>query len=144
MQTTCPHCRNVMEFPDGTSLEEVLCNICGATFPLDQRSTIALIPQDGRHLLGRFELIQVIGRGGVATVYKARDRELDRVVAIKVPRAGHLAGPAELDRFLREARSVAMLRHPAIVSVYEVGEADKLPFLVCEYVEGVTLADLLS
>src|SRR5439155_8609055 len=64
--------------------------------------------------------------------------------ALKVPRAGHLAGPQELARFLREARSVAQLRHPAIVSVHEVGSHGDVPFLVSDFVEGVTLADWLS
>ena len=82
--------------------------------------------------------------GAFGTVYKARDPELDRVVAIKVPRAGVLAPGKELDRFLREARSVSRLRHPSIVSVIDVGQADNLPFLVSEFVQGLTLADLLS
>ena len=82
--------------------------------------------------------------GGFGTVYKARDPELDRVVAIKVPRSGNLAGPQEMDRFLREARSVAQLRHPAIVAVHEVGQVDGVPYLVSDFVEGVTLTDLLS
>ncbi len=61
-----------------------------------------------------------------------------------MPRAGNLAGPQELDRFLREARSVAQLRHPSIVAVHEVGQVDGAPYLVSDLVEGVTLADLLG
>jgi serine/threonine protein kinase len=57
-----------------------------------------------------------------------------------VPRTGNLAGPQELDRFLREARSVAQLRHPSIVSVHEVGESGGLPYLVSDFVRGVTRA----
>ncbi len=72
-------------------------------------------------------MIDTVGHGGFGTVYKARDPELDRTVALKVPRAGNVAGPQELDRFLREARSVAQLRHPSIVTVHEVGQADGLP-----------------
>src|SRR5262249_6158937 len=75
---------------------------------------------------------------------KARDPELGRWVAIKVPRAGSLAGKEDLDRFVREARSVAQLRHPSIVSVYDVGQNDSVPYLVSELVEGMTLADLLT
>lgn len=102
------------------------------------------IPQQEKRTLGKFELIDIVGRGAFGTVYKARDPELDRIVAIKVPRAGNLAGRVELDRFVREARSVAQLRHPSIVQVYEVGQSDELPYLVSEFVEGVTFADLLS
>src|SRR5581483_11229060 len=85
-----------------------------------------------------------VGQGAFGTVYKARDPELDRTVAIKVPRAGNLAGPQDLDRFLREARSVAQLRHPSIVTVHEVGQTDGVPYLVSDFVQGVTLTDLLS
>src|SRR4029077_17368284 len=103
----------------------------------------AYSPRDGQKL-GRFEVLSRVGQGAFGTVYKARDPELDRTVALKVPRAGNLAGPQELDRFLREARSVAQLRHPSIVSVHEVGQAAGFPYLVSDFVQGVTLADLLS
>jgi len=77
-------------------------------------------------------------------VYKARDRELDRIVAVKIPRSGSLPNPEDQERFLREARSVAQLRHPSIVSVYEVGQSDGTPYLVSEFVDGMTLADYLT
>ncbi|HVS35666.1 MAG TPA: protein kinase [Gemmataceae bacterium] len=89
-------------------------------------------------------MIGALGSGAFGTVYKARDPELDRTVALKVPRAGNVAGLQELDRFLREARSAAQLRHPSIVSVHEVGQADGLPFIVSDFVQGATLADVLS
>jgi WD40 repeat protein/tRNA A-37 threonylcarbamoyl transferase component Bud32 len=94
--------------------------------------------------LGRFELIETVGIGAFGTVYKARDARLDRVVAIKVPRAGSLATEEDRDRFLREARSVAQLRHPGVVPVHEVGEHEGVPYLVSDFVRGVTLADLLT
>src|SRR5207247_614497 len=78
------------------------------------------------------------------TVYKANDPQLDRTVAIKIPRSGTVPTTADLDRFLREARSVARLRHPSIVPVFEVGEHDGMPFLVSEFVQGVTLGDMIS
>jgi eukaryotic-like serine/threonine-protein kinase len=80
----------------------------------------------------------------MAVVYRARDRELDRDVAIKVL-AEHLASNEEFRRrFLREARIAAKLSHPNVVSVYDGGETDGLPYIVMEYVEGVTLADELA
>jgi WD40 repeat protein/tRNA A-37 threonylcarbamoyl transferase component Bud32 len=94
--------------------------------------------------LGRYELIEAIGSGAFGNVYRARDPELERIVAIKLPRAGQLTSANEIERFLREARSVAQLRHPSIVSIYEVGEAAGLPYLVSEFVEGGTLADLVA
>jgi serine/threonine-protein kinase len=87
--------------------------------------------------------MHVLGHGGMATVELAHDLELDRPVAIK-RLAEHLASIGEFEqRFLREARLAARLSHPNIVAVYDVGEEDGLPFIVMEYVEGETLADVL-
>jgi eukaryotic-like serine/threonine-protein kinase len=94
--------------------------------------------------LGRFELLDKVGMGAFGTVYKARDPELDRIVAIKIPRSGGLASAEDLDRFLREARSAARLRHPGIVPVHEVGQEDGLPYLVSDFVQGITLGEHLS
>jgi tRNA A-37 threonylcarbamoyl transferase component Bud32 len=143
MHLVCPHCQNPIELADSPS-GEVLCPSCGSTIRLENNSTTAWTPQDSQRKLGKFDLIDRIGMGAFGTVYKARDPELGRWVAIKVPRAGSLAGKEDLDRFLREARSVAQLRHPSIVSVYDVGQADSVPYLVSELVEGMTLADLLT
>jgi serine/threonine protein kinase len=93
--------------------------------------------------LGRYELLEAVGSGAFGKVYRARDTELDRTVAVKVPRAGSLDGK-DLDRFLREARSAAQLRHPSIVTVHEVSQHDGTPYLVSDFVQGVTLADLLT
>src|SRR5262249_46652649 len=114
---------------------------CGSTFRLDEGATTGWTPSQ---YFGKYEVIEMVGQGGFGTVYKALDPELDRVVALKVPRSGNLAGPHELKRFLREGRSVAQLRHPGIVSVHEVGTSDAVPFLVSDFVAGVTLADWLS
>jgi WD40 repeat protein len=93
--------------------------------------------------LGKFQLGELLGSGSFGAVYLARDCELDRTVAIKVPRAGFFPTPEEQDRFHREARSAAQLHHPGIVTVYEVGEARGLPYIVSKYIEGRTLADRL-
>jgi serine/threonine protein kinase len=143
MHILCPHCHNPIELMRLMPREDVTCPSCGSSFCLDTGSTAADTPCSGR-LLGRFTLLDTVGQGAFGTVYRARDPELDRTVALKVPRAGNLAGPQELDRFLREARSVAQLRHPGIVAVHEVGQADGLPYLVSDFVEGVTLSDLFS
>jgi WD40 repeat protein/tRNA A-37 threonylcarbamoyl transferase component Bud32 len=143
MHLVCPHCHNPIEVVRLTPREEIACPSCGSSFHLDGESTTGWVRQPGQRF-GRFELLGVVGQGAFGTVYKARDPELDRVVALKVPRAGNLAGAHEMDRFLREARSVAQLRHPGIVSVHEVGTVDGIPFLVSDFVDGVTLADQLS
>ncbi len=142
MQIICPHCHNPVELSGGPPYDNVVCPCCGSSFRLE---TGATLPLEVRRKLGKFELLDTVGFGAFGTVYKARDPELDRIVAIKVPRAGALHGSAELDRFLREARSAAQLRHPAIVPIHEVGQAeDGLPYLVSQFVEGVTLADRLT
>jgi eukaryotic-like serine/threonine-protein kinase len=92
---------------------------------------------------GRYRVKRTLGQGGMAAVYQAHDAELDRPVAIKVL-AEHLASDeAFRERFLREARMAAKLSHPNVVHVYDQGQEDGRPFIVMEYVEGVTLADEL-
>jgi serine/threonine protein kinase len=143
-QVICPHCQNPIQVEEISSVKEILCPACGSSFHLDPAATVAWNPKEGQRKLGKFELIDVVGFGAFGTVFKAHDPELDRIVAIKVPRSGNLATGEDLNRFLREARSVAKLRHPSIVPVYEVGQADSMPYLVSEFVQGVTLADLLT
>jgi eukaryotic-like serine/threonine-protein kinase len=93
---------------------------------------------------GRYRIEDVLGRGGMASVYLARDEELERSVAVKVL-AEHLADQPDFhDRFLREARLAAQLSHPNVVQVFDVGEEDGSPFIVMECVEGSTLADELQ
>src|SRR5919108_2664486 len=93
---------------------------------------------------GRYELEDRLGHGGMATVYRARDRKLDREVAIKLL-ADNFAGDEEVRRrFSREARLAAKLDHPNVVQVYDVGEEDDRPYIVMEYVEGGTVGDRLK
>jgi serine/threonine protein kinase len=143
MRVLCPNCQNPIELVELTPRDDVLCPSCGSSFKVEGGSTEGWAPPVGKKL-GRFELLAKVGHGAFGTVYKARDPELDRTVAIKVPRAGSLPDGQDLDRFLREARSVAQLRHPSVVTVHEVGQAGNLPYLVSDFVDGVTLADLLS
>lgn len=92
---------------------------------------------------GRYQVLSLIARGGMATVYQATDLRLDRVVALKVMHA-HLAhDQAFVSRFQREAKSAARLTHGHVVAVYDQGEADGLVYLAMEYVPGRTLRDIL-
>jgi tRNA A-37 threonylcarbamoyl transferase component Bud32 len=143
MHILCPHCRNPIELVRINLREEIACTSCGSSFHLEGDSTTGWDGRTGQ-TLGRFQVLGTLGQGAFGTVYKVRDPELARTVALKVPRAGNLAGPEDLDRFLREGRAVAQLRHPAIVAVHEVGQADGVPYLVSDLVEGVTLGDLLG
>jgi serine/threonine-protein kinase len=101
-----------------------------------------------RLLGGRYELDGVIGRGGMAEVYRARDLRLDRIVAVKTLRFDLARDPMSQARFRREAQSAASLNHPSVIAVYDTGEDmlgdTPVPFIVMEYVDGQTLRDLLQ
>ena len=88
----------------------------------------------------RFEVLRVLGRGGMGTVYLARDSRLERPVALKVLRSEDLSTEDRRMRFLREARTAAAIRHPNVATIYEVGESSGVPFIVMEYCEGETLS----
>ena len=100
-----------------------------------------------RLLGGRYELDGIVGRGGMAEVYRARDIRLDRVVAVKTLREDLAREQTFQARFRREAQSAASLNHPSIVAVYDTGEDNSggshIPYIVMEYVDGRTLRDLL-
>jgi formylglycine-generating enzyme required for sulfatase activity/predicted Ser/Thr protein kinase len=94
--------------------------------------------------LDRFEILDLLGQGAFGAVYLAHDPHLDRKVAIKVAKTGVLPGKEDVDRFMREARSAAQLRHPNIVPVYEVGQLPNTNFIVYDYIEGTTLGEVLK
>jgi eukaryotic-like serine/threonine-protein kinase len=144
MHVLCPSCHTPVELAALSPTEEVVCSSCGSSFRLACGSTLPVMLPDSGRKLGRFEILHAVGAGSFGTVYKARDPHLDRVVAIKVPRAGILPDGQDIDRFLREARSAAQLRHPGIVSVHEVGQQGDVPYLVSDFVEGATLGDVLT
>jgi serine/threonine-protein kinase len=91
-----------------------------------------------------YELLGVLGKGGMGVVYRARQTTLNRLVAVKMIQPEVYAGPAELARFRTEAEAAAALQHPNIVQVHEVGTQDGRPFLALEYVDGGSLADRLE
>lgn len=142
LQICCPHCSNLVEVVTDTPYEEICCSTCGSSFSLVDRSEMTRMAAPLKSI-GRFDLISRIGVGGFGTVWKARDVQLDRTVAVKIPRRGQLAA-SEIDQFFREARAAAQLRHANIVPVYEVGRDGETLFIVSDLIRGVTLTDWLS
>jgi tRNA A-37 threonylcarbamoyl transferase component Bud32 len=92
----------------------------------------------------QLEIIELIGRGGMGAVYKARQKELDRIVALKILPPGIGDDAAFAERFAREAKALARLNHPGIVTIHDFGRADGLYFFVMEFVDGVNLRELLA
>jgi serine/threonine protein kinase/TPR repeat protein len=142
LQLQCPHCREPFETETDTPLIEIVCSTCGGQFSLaghDQETRFA----PSLKSLAHFDLIERLGVGGFGTVWKARDRKLDRTVAVKIPRQG-LLNNEDLEKFLREARAAAQLQHPSIVHVHEVGRDGDSVFIVSDFVRGIPLSEWLS
>jgi serine/threonine-protein kinase len=108
---------------------------------------VAAPPQAGAPLprvIGDYELLAELGRGGMGVVYRARQQSLNRIVAVKMILRGEFATPADLARFRAEAEAVARLEHPHIVAIYDVGQLEGQPYFSMQYVEGITLAQRLA
>ena len=140
LRIRCPHCFTPSDRVPDTPWEKITCTRCGGTYRLAATEGEGEGEREGAlKSIGHFDLIERIGVGGFGTVWKAHDKELDRYVAIKLPRRGQLT-PAETEQFFREARAAAQLRHPNIVAVHEVGcDHDRL-FIVSDFVQGESLA----
>lgn len=142
LRVDCPHCHQSIEVEDEPSTG-VFCRACGSAFRLDLAEAASLLSRPVTHI-GRFELRERVGDGSFGTVWRAHDPRLNRAVALKIPRQGRFANDEEETRFLREGRVAAQLRHPGIVTIHEVDRADGQPFIVSEFVQGVTLEKWLK
>src|SRR5262245_21629541 len=107
--------------------------------PLTRKSQTFLVALISGTRLGAYEIISLLGSGGMGEVYRARDERLDRDVAIKVLPAGVASDSDRLARFEREARAVAALSHPNILAVFDTGREAGRAFVVTELLEGETL-----
>jgi predicted Ser/Thr protein kinase len=167
----CPSCegplvpRSLSEARDDSARGELRCPACESL--LDPEALVEAVPEGALLLseplpsslrsllsaresqvmgrtLGGHEILSVLGMGAMGVVYRARQLELDRPVALKVLRAGEDATTQQVERFLAEARAVAKLKHPGIVSIHEVGEERGVHFFSMDLVEGVTLQEVFS
>ena len=108
--------------------------------PSDDSAGLNLIGKS----LDQFHIVDYIGSGGMACVFKAYQPNLDRYVAVKVLLADHARNPIFLKRFSQEARAVAKLVHPNILQIHDFGDQENIPYIVMEYVGGGTLKDRLK
>jgi len=140
----CPKCGTRLEF-DSAVDERLVCSGCGAALAAPGRSSSSgdSDPLIGKRL-GEFEVVELLGRGGMGAVYKARQASLDRFVALKVLPQALSRDASFVERFGREARSAAAVSHPNIIEIHAVGEQDSYQFIAMELVEGETLGDVLS
>ncbi|HZK86750.1 MAG TPA: protein kinase, partial [Syntrophomonas sp.] len=99
---------------------------------------------DNTILGGRYELLEIIGEGGMAKVYKAHCRLLDRIVAIKILKDEFSKDKGFVEKFRTEALSAARINHPNIVNIYDVGQEDDIYYIVMEFVDGKTLKEVIS
>ncbi len=133
------------ELGDAVLARSVLRDAGGPSITADAGRDLAHRLAIGPVHLDRFELQAELGVGSFGYVFRARDTQLERTVALKVQRAGSLASHEEIERFLREARSAAQLSHPAIVALREIGQTDDgVWYLVSEYIDGETLEQRLT
>ena len=147
MTTTCSTCNGELLTSNG----QTFCPACllqqgmkSSTYGAGAK--IAWQPPAMETLSAAFphlEILQLLGQGGMGAVYKVRQRELDRVAALKVLPGEMAADAGFTERFLREARLLASLSHPHIVTVYEFGQRDGIYFLLMEFIDGVTLRQAL-
>jgi len=136
----CPHCGQPVQIVE-LHAAQITCGSCGSTFQVHsaQSATTEAIELPGT--LGKFQLLEILGSGAFGTVFKARDAELGRTVALKLPRSGSFGSDEEHRRFLHEAQSAARLRHSGIVQVYEIGHEGDLTYIVTDFIDGQTLLE---
>ena len=146
---TCPQCHTPLD----EDAPEGLCPRCLAAAAFHSDPTIVTGGPEGlpdianaeevARRLPQYEILELLGRGGMGVVYKARQRQLDRIVALKILPPSDALSPDFIERFRREARSLAKLSHPNIVAIHDFGEDGGLYYFAMEYVDGANLREML-
>ncbi|MFC1806094.1 serine/threonine-protein kinase, partial [Planctomycetota bacterium] len=145
----CSQCRQRFEL-DGAASGEIQCPHCGATLVAPAAPKVAKAAKAARpdpligRALGQYEILEVVGRGGMGAVYKARQRSLDRVCAVKVLPRAFASDASFLERFGREARGAAAINHPSVIQVFDVGEEGGFHFIAMEFVDGEHLGQAVE
>ena len=147
-QGLCPQCLMKLGLPTGVEVDNPAGPAEGSDIPTSTTPAGQFAPPDVSVLAGQFpqlEILQLLGQGGMGAVYKARQRQLDRLIAVKIlpPQVGQAEAFAE--RFTREARSLAKLNHPGIVMVYDFGRTEAgLYYFIMEFVDGTDLRHVIQ
>jgi len=145
MKIRCPNCHSLATTTHDSNLDSINCDTCETAFSIYSQENLQTLEHQGRMTIkiGHFELLDQIGVGGHGTVWRAKDTELGRTVAIKIPRKRSISQDGE-EQFLSEARAAAQLSHPGIVTIHEVGRDDDRLYIVSDFVDGVDLSEWLS
>lgn len=154
METSCPSCGHEFDSQVAPGLKGA-CPRCLAEFVIGEGESVSLSPGVGEgtpaakfplrpgDTFRGLEVVEVIGQGGMGVVYKARQVDLDRIVAIKVLSPRLSSDPEFARRFNREAKTLARLNHPGVVQIFEFGREEELYFLVMEFVQGISLREMM-
>ncbi len=149
VKVLCPKCR--AEIYDPADLKSVTCHTCRFTFDFDQQPTVvspsrppARSAEPAPARIGKYEIRGELSRSGMGIVYKAHQGELDRHVAVKIVNPDLAEHPEFIERFFREAKTLAKLNHPHIVQVHDAGRDGKRVYLVMELVDGRSLRALMT
>jgi serine/threonine protein kinase len=146
--STCPRCASPMSATDAAGLCPrclLALNFQTRTMPTggEAVSSPPPTPAELEEKFPQFEILECLGRGGMGIVYKARQKALDRIVAIKILAGEWQDAPGFADRFEKEAKLLAKLNHPNIVTIHDFGNAGGLFHIVMEFIDGVNVRDLL-
>ena len=142
----CPKCIMKLGLPTGADLGKASNSKDQNAIPTSATPPGGFIPPEPAELtekLPGIEIIELLGQGGMGAVYKARQKQLDRIVALKILPTEISKDPAFAERFTREARSLARLNHPHIVNIYDFGRSDDLYYFIMEFVDGTDLRQVI-
>jgi len=145
LQCPNPDCGKKIQSIKSLEGKRIRCGKCGQAFRAGSAGAEDSITEAGvPKTIGRFQIGEQLGAGAFGAVYRAHDSQLDREIALKLPHAGTLTTPARVQRFLREARAAAQLRHPAIVPVYEAGQHGEQLYIASAFIAGKPLSDAID
>ncbi len=143
----CPRCVMRLGLPTGVDPEHKAASDDQDAVPTSATPPGGFVPPEPAELakkLPELEIIELLGQGGMGAVYKARQKQLDRIVALKILPTETSKDPAFAERFAREARSLARLNHPHIVALYEFGRSQDLYYFIMEFVDGTDLRQVIQ